>query len=380
MFQNAIAHLDLDAFFASVEVMRNSALKGRPLIIGGVGDRGVVASCSYEARRFGVRSAMPVRMALRLCPDALVLRGDHEEYAKQSRLVTDIIDAEAPLFEKASIDEFYLDLTGMDRYVGCWKWSQELRAKIIRETGLPISLGLSVNKLVSKVGTGEAKPNGARLVESGTERAFLSPLSVAKLPSVGRETCQKLNTMGVRQVGTLAKVPPKLLEREFGRHGVSLWKKANGVDSTPIVPYHDRKGISTERTFQTDTIDMDFLNGQLTKMVGHLAFDLRSQKKLASCISVKIRYTDFNTYSLQKSIPHTAQDNLLLAQAKELFAKLYQRRQLVRLIGVRFSNLVHGHSQMSLFEDTGEQASLLAQLDHIRRRFGEKAIKLASTL
>jgi DNA polymerase-4 len=384
MFQNAIAHLDLDAFFASVEVMKNSALKGKPLIVGGTGPdsyrEGVVASCSYEARKFGVRSAMPVRMALRLCPDALVLRGDHEEYGRQSKLVTDIIDAEAPLFEKASIDEFYLDLAGMDKYVGCWKWSQELRQKIMRETGLPISLGLSVNKLVSKVGTGEAKPNGVKLVENGTEKIFLSPLSIRKIPSVGRETYQKLSTMGVRQVGTLAQIPPRLLEREFGKHGISLWKKANGIDNSPIVPYHDRKGISTERTFQTDTIDVDFLNGQLTKMVGHLAFDLRSQQKLTACISVKIRYTDFNTYSLQKTIPHTAHDGPLLAQAKELFARLYQRRQLVRLIGVRFSNLVPGHSQLNLFEDTGEQARLLAQLDHIRRRFGEKAVRLASTL
>ncbi len=380
MFQNAVAHLDLDAFFASVEVMKNSALKGKPLIVGGTGDRGVVASCSYEARRFGVRSAMPVRMALKLCPDALVLRGDHDEYSRQSNIVTDIIDAEAPLFEKASIDEFYLDLTGMDKYVGCWKWSNELRAKIIKETGLPISLGLSVNKLVSKVGTGEAKPNGARLVENGAEKAFLSPLSVGKIPSVGRETFQKLSMMGVRQVGTLAQIPPKLLQREFGKHGVSLWKKANGIDNSPITPYHDRKGISTERTFQTDTIDVDFLKSQLTDMVARLAFDLRSQKKLTSCISVKIRYTDFNTYSQQKSIPFTAHDGALLAQAKELFEKLYQRRQLVRLIGVRFSNLVHGHTQISLFENTQEEAGLLAQLDHIRKRFGERAIMKASAL
>jgi DNA polymerase-4 len=317
---------------------------------------------------------MPVRMALRLCPDALVLRGDHDEYAKQSKIITDIIDGEAPLFEKASIDEFYLDLAGMDRYVGCWKWSQELRQKIMRETGLPVSLGLSVNKLVSKVGTGEAKPSGARLVECGTERAFLSPLSIGKLPGVGKETYQKLATMGVRKLGTLAEVPPRLLEREFGKHGVSLWKKANGIDNSPVVPYHDRQSISTERTFQADTIDVQFLKSQLTDMVGRLAFDLRSQKKLTSCVSVKIRYTDFNTYSQQRSIAYTAHDGPLLAQAKELFDKLYQRRQLVRLIGVKFSNLVPGHSQMSLFEDTQEASKLLQAMDKIRRRFGEGAL------
>ncbi|MCC6726986.1 MAG: DNA polymerase IV [Saprospiraceae bacterium] len=374
MFQNAVAHLDLDAFFASVEVLKNSALKGKPLIVGGMSDRGVVASCSYEARKFGVRSAMPVKMALRLCPDALVMRGDHDEYSRQSKIITDIIDEEAPLFEKASIDEFYLDLTGMDKYVGCWKWSQELRQKIMRETGLPMSLGLAVNKLVSKVGTGEAKPNGAKLVENGMEKAFLSPLSIRKIPSVGKETYQKLSTMGVRQVGVLAQIPPKLLEREFGKHGVSLWKKANGIDNSAIVPYHDRQSISTERTFQTDTIDLRFLKDQLTDMVSRLAFDLRSQKKLTSCVSVKIRYTDFNTYSLQRTIPYTAHDGPLLAQVKELFEKLYQRRQLVRLIGVKFSNLVHGHSQMSLFDDTQEASNLLQAMDKIRQRFGERAV------
>ncbi|MEK7257390.1 MAG: DNA polymerase IV [Bacteroidota bacterium] len=380
MFQNAVLHLDLDAFFASVEVLKNSALKGKPLIVGGTSDRGVVASCSYEARRFGVRSAMPVRMALKLCPDAIVLRGDHDEYSRHSKLITDIIDAEAPIFEKASIDEFYLDLSGMDKYVGCWKWSNELRAKIVKEAGLPISLALAVNKLVSKVGTGEAKPNGTKLVETGMEKAFLSPLSVGKIPSVGRETFQKLSMMGVRQVGTLAQIPPKLLEREFGKHGISLWKKANGIDHSPIVPYHDRQSISTERTFQTDTIDVQFLKDQLTDMVSRLAFDLRNQKKLTSCVTVKIRYTDFNTYSQQKSISYTAHDGALLAQAKELFEKLYQRRQLVRLIGVKFSNLVHGNHQINLFEDTGEQVRLLEQLDRIRKRFGERAIMKATAL
>jgi DNA polymerase-4 len=380
MFQKAILHLDLDAFFASVEVLKNSALKGKPLIVGGTSDRGVVASCSYEARRFGVRSAMPVKMALRLCPDAVVLRGDHDEYSRQSKLITDIIDSEAPLFEKASIDEFYLDLDGMDKYVGCWKWSQELRAKIIRESGLPVSVGLAVNKLVSKVVTGEAKPNGAKLVENGTEKAFLSPLSVAKIPSVGTETFKKLSMMGVRQVGKLAQIPPKLLEREFGKHGVSLWKKANGIDHSPVVPFHDRQSISTERTFQTDTIDVNFLKSQLTDMVSRLAFDLRSQKKLTSCVAVKIRYTDFNTYSQQRAIAFTAHDGALLAHVKELFDKLYQRRQLVRLIGVKFSNLVHGHSQISLFEDTQEAASLLQAMDKIRLRFGEKAVLKATAM
>ncbi len=380
MFQKAILHLDLDAFFASVEILKNSALQGKPVLVGGTSGRGVVASCSYEARRFGIRSAMPMSMALRLCPDAVVVRGDYDEYSRRSKLITDIIDEKAPLFEKASIDEFYLDLTGMDKHFGCWKWSNELRQKIIRESGLPISLGLSVNKLVSKVGTGEAKPNGAKLVENGTEKAFLAPLPVGKLPSAGRETQQKLALMGVRTVKVLSQIPPKLLEREFGKHGISLWKKANAIDNSPVVPYHEAKSISTERTFQTDTIDVRLLHDRLTDMVSRLAFELRNQQKLTSCVTVKIRYTDFNTYTQQRTIPFTASDRALLATSKELFDKLFQRRQLVRLIGVKFSGLVHGHCQLNLFEDTGEEVRLLEQMDRIRKRFGEGAVRKAVTV
>ncbi len=380
MFDRAILHLDLDAFFASVEILRNSTLKGKPVIVGGTGGRGVVASCSYEARRFGVHSAMPVGMALRLCPDAVVVQGDYDEYRRRSKIITEIIDAEAPLFEKASIDEFYLDLTGMDKYFGCWKWSNELRQKIIRESGLPVSLGLSVNKLVSKVGTGEAKPNGAKLIENGTEKAFLAPLPVGKLPGVGKETQRKLALMGVKTVETLSKIPPRLLEREFGKHGISLWKKANALDDSPVEPYQEAKSISSERTFDTDTIDLHFLHDRLTELVSRLAFELRGQRKLSSCVTVKIRYADFNTYTQQRVIPYTASDRALIATAKELFDQLFQRRQLVRLIGIKLSGLVSGHYQLNLFEDTGSEMRLLEQLDKIRKRFGEGAISRGTEL
>ncbi len=379
-FDRAILHLDLDAFFVSVECLRNSALQGKPLIVGGSSRRGVVASCSYEARRYGVRSGMPMRTALQRCPDAQIIKGDMEEYSKQSKAVTEIIEEDAPLFEKASIDEFYLDLTGMDRYVGCWQWSLELRQRIMRETGLPISFGLAINKLVSKVGTGEAKPNGRLQVQAGTEKQFLAPLSTAKIPSLGRATYQKLSFMGVRKIHTLAKIPPKLLQREFGKHGLSLWRKANGIDESPIVPYHDRKSISTERTFHEDTIDVQLLKDRLTAMVMQLSFELRKAQKLTSCITVKIRYSDFNTYTRQKRIPYTANDKTLLHYAHELFTKLYERRQLVRLVGIRYSGLVHGNYQIHLFEDTLEETQLLQELDHIRKRFGKGAIMRATSL
>ncbi|MBL7830309.1 MAG: DNA polymerase IV [Saprospiraceae bacterium] len=374
MYSKAILHMDLDSFFVSVECLRNSSFIGKPLIVGGGSDRGVVSSCSYEARRFGVQSAMPMKMALRLCPDAIVLKGDMEAYSQYSTLVTEIIRQDAPIFEKSSIDEFYLDLTGMDRYVGCYQWSRELRQKVMRETGLPISFGLSVNKLVSKVGTGEAKPNGTIRIASGTERDFLAPLSTAKIPSIGKATYKKLSFMGVRTVRTLREIPVKLLEREFGKHGNSLWKKANAIDDSPVVPYDEQKSMSSERTLQTDTTDVKKIKDMLTNMIMALAFDLRKSGKLTSCITIKIRYADFNTYTIQKRITYTAQDKVLIDFAHELFDRLYQRRQLIRLIGVRFSGLVRGCYQISLFDDTAEDIKLLQQLDKIRTRFGNKAI------
>ena len=380
MFHKSILHLDLDAFFAAVECVKNSKLLGKPLIIGGISGRGVVASCSYAARQFGIRSAMPMKMALKLCPDVLVLKGDYDSYSKYSKLVTEVIRADAPVFEKASIDEFYLDLTGMDKHLGCWKWSKELRQKIIRETGLPISFGLSVNKTVSKIGTGEAKPNGTQLVENGTEKAFIAPLSTKKIPGLGNKTFRKLAFMGVRRIRTLSQIPPRLLQQEFGKSGLSLWEKANAIDDSPVVPYCEKKSISTERTFQVDTTNMIQLKGQLTKMVLKLSFELRAARKLTACISIKIRYTDFNTYTLQKKIPHTASDKILLLYAQQLFEKLYQRRQLIRLIGVKFSHLVQGNYQTQLFEDTPEEIGLLQAMDGIRQRFGAGAVTMGNTI
>ena len=378
MSHRSILHLDLDAFFVAVEQLRNDALRGKPLIIGGSSNRGVVASCSYEARAFGVRSAMPMRQALQLCPDALVLRGDMETYSKYSGLVRAVIEDQAPLYEQASIDEFYLDLTGMDRYIGCWKWSRELRDKILRETGLPLSLGLSVNKTVSKVGTGEVKPNGVKLVEAGTEKAFLSPLPVGRIPFIGRETERRLSLMGVRTCGTLSEIPPRLLQREFGKNGLLMWKKANGEDDSPVVPYRERDSISTERTFHTDTIDMRFLQDELRRQTAQLAYQLRDLGKLTACVTVKLRYADFNTFTKQAKIPYSAQDGPLESKVLQLFEQLYERRQAIRLLGVRFSELVQGSSQLNLFDNTEKEARLLEAMDKIRNRFGKYAVRKGS--
>ena len=380
MFERAILHMDLDAFFVSVECLKNSAFVGKPLIIGGTSSRGVVASCSYEARHFGVHSAMPMKMALRLCPHAMVLKGDMDSYSQYSGMVTEIIKAEAPVFEKASIDEFYLDLTGMDKYFGCYKWSLELRRKVMKEAGLPISFGLSLNKLISKMGTGEAKPNGTKEIPQGKEKNFIFPLSVRKIPGVGKETYKRLSFMGVRTIKILSEVPALLLEREFGKAGQALWQKANAIDRTPVVPYSEQKSMSKERTFMEDSLDIRMIKNLLLKMVDQLAFDLRAAQKLTACITIKIRYADFNTYTRQKRIAYTANDTVLFQYAKEIFDSLYERRQLIRLIGVKFSRLVHGNYQISLFDDTEKAISLLEQKDRIRRRFGSGSIMRAAYL
>ena len=374
MFVNTerhITHLDLDTFFVSVECLRNPKLIGKPVLIGGSGDRGVVASCSYEARKFGIHSAMPMKIARRLCSHAIVVRGDMEAYSKYSRLVTDIVQDTVPLFEKASIDEFYVDLTGMDKFFGCKLFSDELKKKILKESGLPISYGLASNKLISKVATNEVKPNGQIEIPFGIEKIYLAPLSVAKLPGVGKQTALLLLKMGVETVKVLSEIPVEMMQNLLGKSGTDLWRKANGIDETPVVPFHEQKSISTENTFQQDTIDINFLNSELVRMTEKIAFDLRQQDKVTGCITVKLRYSNFETFTKQLTIPYTNADHILLKTAKELFSKLYERRMLIRLIGIRFTNLIPGNYQISLFDDTQETIKLYQAVDSIKKQFGE---------
>ncbi len=372
-----IAHMDLDAFFVSVEVKKNKKFKGKPIIIGGQSQRGVVASCSYEARKAGVHSAMPIKMAKRLCPEAQIIKGDMESYAKESSLVTSVISDQAPLFEKASIDEFYLDLSGMDQYFGCFKWTKELREKIISETGLPISFGVSINKLVSKVSTDQVKPNGKIEIQRGKETDFLHPLPIKKLPGVGKVTQLQLFQMGVKTIKTLSQLPRELLEGTFGKHGESLWLKSRGIDNSPVIPYREQKSMSKETTLKEDTLNLNLITARIISMVEVLAYDLRKQKKICGCISLKIRYADFNTYTKQKSIDFTSLDKPLIADAMGLFNQLYTQRKMIRLIGVRLSKLVDGAPQISLFENYQQEIPLLKTMDQIRDRFGTYAIQRA---
>jgi len=372
--ERTIAHFDLDTFFVSVERLHNRALAGKPVIVGGLSDRGVVASCSYEARKYGVRSAMPMKTARHLCNEAVFIRGDMELYSRYSDMVTEIIAAQAPVYEKASIDEHYLDITGMDRFFGCLAWTHELRQQIIRHTGLPVSFGLSVNKTVSKIATGEAKPNGEKEVEKEQVRRFLAPLPINRIPMVGNSTFHLLRSMGILTIDSLSRIPVEMMEKLMGKNGVELWKRANGIDHTPVVPYSERKSVSTERTFEKDTIDIDMINRLLSRMVEKLAFELRSSQRLTSCITVKIRYSNFDTHTLQKRIPYTSFDHILLAGTRELFNRLYQRRMRIRLVGVRLSHLVQGVQQLNMFEDTPGMVSLYLTMDRLRHRYGTDAV------
>jgi len=367
--ERAIVHMDMDTFFVSCERLNNDKLQGIPVIIGG-GERGVVASCSYEARYFGVRSAMPIKLALRLCPEAKVIKGDMEMYSKLSHTVTDIIEEKAPIVEKASIDEHYLDITGMDKFFGAYRWTEELMQSVTKHTGLPVSFALSVNKTVAKIGTGEAKPVGKKEISQDMVRPFLNPLSIKKIPGVGDASFQLLSRIGIRQIHTLADMPMEVLQQMIGKNGIDLWKKANGIDYTPVEPYMERKSISTEHTFNQDTIDLVKLRGLINGMVEKLAFQLRSEQWLTSTVVVKIRYANFDTETRQSRVSYTSADHTLIIKVLELFDKLYNRRMRIRLIGVRFTGLVRGSLQINLFEDTQEMVALYQAMDKIKNRFG----------
>ena len=373
-----IAHFDLDAFFVSVELLKNPSLKGKPVIVGGDGQRGIVAACSYEARKFGIESAMPAMAAKRLCPHAIFLKGSYADYSKYSRIVTEIIASTVPLYEKASIDEFYVDLTGMEKFFGVKQYTRELREKIIRETGLPISYGLSANKLVSKMATNEAKPNGFLEIEHGQETAFLWPLAVGKIPMVGKQTQYQLQAIGINTIEELAKTPLQQLEHVFGKWGARLWEKAHGISDSVVENYSEQKSISHENTFDADHADATFLHNELVRLTEKTAHSLRQEERLTGCVTVKLRYADFTTVSKQEVISYTALDNVLLEKVKDLFHRLHRKGEKVRLLGVRFSHLVPMTLQMNLFDKEAEKLQLYKAVDNIKAQFGIDAVMKAT--
>ena len=353
-------------------------MKGKPVIVGGDGQRGIVAACSYEARKFGIESAMPAMTAKRLCPQAIFLKGSYGDYSKYSRMVTDIIANAVPVYEKASVDEFYIDLTGMDKFFGVKQYTRELRERIMKETGLPISYGLSANKLVSKMATNEAKPNGFLEIEHGKETEFLWPLRVEKIPMVGKQTQHQLQAINIYTIEQLAKTPVAQLEHVFGKWGGKLWEKAHGISTSEVEGYSEQKSLSHENTFDADFADLTFLHNELVRLTEKNAHDLRNEDRLTGCVTVKLRYSDFTTVSKQEVIPYTALDNVLLAKVKDLFTRLYKKGQKVRLLGVKFSHLVPMTLQMNLFDKEAEKLQLFKTVDNIKAQFGSDVIKKAS--
>ncbi|MTI29554.1 DNA polymerase IV [Cytophagales bacterium RKSG123] len=370
--------MDLDTFFVSCERLINPALWGKPVIIGGKSDRGVVASCSYEARYFGVHAAMPARYARQRCPDAIWIRGDMEMYSQKSTEVTEIIQEKAPLFEKASIDEFYLDISGMDRFFGSYQWTSELQNSIIQESGLPISFGLSANKTVAKIATSEGKPNGKLYIPQQKVKPFLNPLSISKIPMIGHASQKLLFRVGIKQIQTLAETPVEILEQLFGKNGRVMHRKANGIDPSEVLPEQEAKSLSTEHTFGKDSMDINGMKSLLTAFAEKLCYQLRKQNKVCSVVTVKIRYNNFDTHNRQCKIPYSASDDLIIERAKELFDKIYEKRLRIRLIGLRLSGLVGGGHQINLFDDTNQKIALLQATDQIRNRYGKYAIQRAS--
>lgn len=375
-----IAHFDLDAFFVSVEILKNPSLKGKPIIVGGDGQRGIVAACSYEARKYGIQSAMPAVTAKRLCPHAIFLKGSYSDYSKYSRLVTQIIADAVPVYEKASVDEFYIDLTGMDKFFGVSQYTRELSEKIIRESGLPISYGLSISKLVSKMATNEAKPNGYLEVMPGKETDFLWPLTIDKIPGVGKQTQLLLQNLGIYTIEEIAKTPMDILEHHFGKWGKKLWEKSYGISGSVVEPYSEQKSMSHENTFHEDSKEIDFLYTELVRLTEKNAYDLREDGKLTGCVTLKLRYADFTTVSKQEVIDYTALDNVLIAKVKDLFNKLYKKGEKIRLLGVRFSHLVPMTIQMNLFDDAVEKLELFKAVDDIKNQFGSNLLTKASAL
>ncbi len=377
-FLHHIAHFDLDSFFVSVEIRNNPSLKGKPVLVGGY-ERGVVAACSYEARKFGIHSAMPMKKALQLCPQAIVTNSSRSDYSKYSRWVTEIIASKVPLFEKASIDEFYIDLTGMDKFFGVSQYAQDLRQLITSETGLPISCGLASARFIAKMATTEAKPNGFLEIPHGKEKDFLWPLGIEKINGVGKQTEQNLKSYGIYTIEDIAKTPMELMERYAGKWGEALWHKAHGIGSTEITTDWEQKSMSHENTFDTDYTDVDFLHKELVRLTEKTAYSLREDEKLTGCVTVKIRYSDFETTSRQETVDYTALDDVLIAKVKDLFNKSYQKDRAVRLLGVRFSQFIPFTMQMSLFENNAEKLNLYKAVDDIKNQFGSKLISKAAT-
>lgn len=376
--QRYILHADLDSFFVSVERILDPSLVGKPVIVGGSANRGVVASCSYEARAFGVHSAMPSKQAQKLCPQAIFVSGSSAEYSRYSKWVSSIIADMTPLYEKASIDEFYIDLSGMEKFFGCYSYGQKIRSRIMEETKLPISFGLSANKMIAKMATNQAKPNGHLFIPQEKILDFISPLSIRKIPFLGEKTEQVLNQTGVKTIAELREVSLEKLVKQFGKQGMFLYNSARGINRSLVEPYQESKSLSVERTFDIDTNQKEWLEKVIVMLAEKLAQELRKEEMLTSCITLKLRFPDFKTITKQTQISYTASTKKLTESLLHLFQDFYKTGTKIRLLGIRFSELIKGNQQSEMFNE--EQTDLYKAIDEVKLKYGFGKISIAENL
>lgn len=380
-----ILHLDMDAFYVSVERLLDPSLEGRAVLVGGdPGGRGVVASASYEARRKGVHSAMPMGRARMLCPEAVIIRGTHERYAEYSGRVHEILRRFSPLVEMASQDEAYVDLSGTERLWGApWTAAERMRQTILEETRLPSSMGLAANKLLAKVASTLAKPRGFLRVFPGGEAALLAPLPIEALPGIGPKTAEKLHSFGIERLGDLVELGAETLEQLFGATGRELYERARGCNDSAVEPEREAKSIGREHTFPEDVDDPVRLISMLSELTEHVASALRADTLQARTITLKFRYADFQTHTASRTLlSPTDDEKILLETARDLLRRHWTRRVRLRLVGVSVSNLQRAAWQLDLFDEatTRRRIQLHGAVDALRRRHGFEVIHRARSL
>ena len=375
-----ILHMDMDAFFVSCEIQEDPSLKGKPVIIGSKDGRGIVSTCSYEARKYGVHSAMPGRQAYRLCPEGIFLKGRGALYRQYAEQVREIVREHVPDTAFASIDEFYCDLTGFERFYGAWDYARQLRHAIISGTGLPVSMGLARSKTLAKMATNAAKPNGEKFVRPGEEHDFMAPLPISAIPMVGPKFTQKLADLGLHKIEQLLDFDLDAFEQRFGKMGRSLYFKIHGEGGRFGAP-RERKSIGVERTLSEDTLDEDYLRRLLLGMAEKLAHQLRNKRLTSGCVNIKLRYHDFKTYTRQMTVPPTADDRKIHAAALQLFRQNWNPNKAVRLIGVRCTALQTAAEQANLFDNREKQSKLETVLDELKTKHGLQSVhRAAATL
>jgi DNA polymerase-4 len=376
-----IFHLDLDAFFVSVERILDPSLEGKPVIVGAdPRGRGVVAACSYEARKYGLHSAMPIRTAYGLCPGGIYIRGHHTKYSEYSEAVGKLLAKYAPVIKQASIDEFTMDFTGCEKIYGPpEQLASLLQKEIWDELHLPASIGVASSKIIAKIASDFRKPKGITVVPLGGEKEFLAPLPVEKIPGVGKSTLERLNRKGIFYVRDIAERPSEYLTANLGKWGLFLWQVANGHASGIIAPHQEQKSISKENTFHNDVGDMEFIEASMFELTGKICQSLRDLKMTATTVSVKLRYSDFHTVQCQRTIHATRDDKTVYEEAVEMFRELYSQKKLVRLIGVKLSNLRSTEQGVLFFEGNYKRESMLDAVGSIRQKYSYDSLSLGAS-